>query len=321
MTEFDRQISDSETSGEHNFPLVSVIIPAYNSEKFVAETIQSVISQTYANWECIVVNDGSTDNTAEVVKPFLQDDRIRLVHKENGGLSSARNAGMEKATGELFAFLDADDIWLPEKLEKSIAFFNQHPEAGVCGTNKQNFNSQGIIPNSAETGGVYSSDATVAIFTAELSIPASSIMIRRRVWDTIGGFDEHYRYAEDYDFLLRASAEFPICKLNDVLLNYRVGEKTSLSYLYGDKRRDLVMYTIIPKFRRLYPGKVKWYHVMQLCADIYRNRADRKTKFTEKTYWLLRSLLCNPFRLEVYYLLVRQFLPQGLIQTLKRLRG
>ncbi|MGB3902114.1 MAG: glycosyltransferase family A protein, partial [Bacteroidales bacterium] len=99
--------------------LVSIIIPVYNGEKYISDTIQSVIDQTYKNWELIIVDDGSTDNTAEIVKQF-NDSRISYIKKNNTGVSDTRNVGAMISKGEILCFLDADDIWLPENLEKKV---------------------------------------------------------------------------------------------------------------------------------------------------------------------------------------------------------
>lgn len=107
--------------------LVSIIMPSYNTAKFIPETIESVIKQTYTNWELIIVDDCSTDNTDEVVKPFLTDERIKyLKNEKNSGAAVSRNYALREAKGKWIAFLDSDDLWLPEKLEKQIAFMEKN---------------------------------------------------------------------------------------------------------------------------------------------------------------------------------------------------
>lgn len=107
--------------------LVSIIMPSWNTAKFIAESIQCVIDQTYTNWELLIVDDCSTDNTDEVVKPFLSDSRIKYLHNEhNNGAALTRNFAMREAQGEWIAFLDSDDLWTPDKLEKQVAFMKEH---------------------------------------------------------------------------------------------------------------------------------------------------------------------------------------------------
>ena len=104
-------------------PLVSVIMPAYNAERYIAESIQSVLDQSYGNWELVVVDDGSTDKTAETVQRFAAgDSRVNCIFQQNSGQGKARNAGIENSSGSLIAFLDADDLWLREKLERQVQF-------------------------------------------------------------------------------------------------------------------------------------------------------------------------------------------------------
>ena len=112
---------------------VSVIIPAYNAEKFIGEAIESVLNQTYKNIEIIVVDDGSKDNTYHIVKQNF-GNQVKLIRKKNGGVSSARNMGVKNAEGEFIAYLDADDYWLPQKLEIQLRCFEKFPECGLCYT-------------------------------------------------------------------------------------------------------------------------------------------------------------------------------------------
>ncbi len=107
--------------------LVSIMMPAYNAEQFLAEAMESVLAQTYSNWELLVVNDGSTDDTAVIAAQFT-DPRIQLIHKENGGESSARNMALEHSQGAFIAYLDADDAWLPHHLETLAGYLQAHPE-------------------------------------------------------------------------------------------------------------------------------------------------------------------------------------------------
>ncbi|MDW3038834.1 MULTISPECIES: glycosyltransferase family 2 protein [Bacillus cereus group] len=126
--------------------MISVIIPSYNAGSFIKDTLQSVQSQTYTNWEIIIVDDVSTDNTCELIKAEIKkDDRIRLIElQENGGAAIARNTGINNAKGRYIAFLDSDDLWLPEKLEKQLAFM-QNNDVAFSFTSYQIMNQDGIL--------------------------------------------------------------------------------------------------------------------------------------------------------------------------------
>ncbi|MFS8117396.1 MAG: glycosyltransferase family 2 protein, partial [Microcoleus sp.] len=110
-------------------PQVSVIIPAYNGDRYIVQAVESVFAQTYTNWEIIVVDDGSTDETHQVLQPYL--DKIRYIYQENRGVAAARNRGIQEAKGEFIAFLDQDDFFLPDKLAAQIALFRQQPSLGI----------------------------------------------------------------------------------------------------------------------------------------------------------------------------------------------
>ena len=124
-------------------PKVSIIITTYNGSKYIRETIESVCNQTYRNWELIIIDDGSEDNTCEIITSF-KDERIQLFKAGRIGINGRiKNIGLEKASGELIAFIDHDDLWHPSKLEKQITVLQEYPEAGFCLTGGYNFKTKG----------------------------------------------------------------------------------------------------------------------------------------------------------------------------------
>ena len=186
-------------------PHVSIITPAWNAAEFLAETIDSVRAQTFTDWELLVIDDGSTDETAALVQRYAtMDSRVRLLQQRNSGPSAARNRGMRSASGQFFAFLDSDDRWHPRYLRAQLDVFALHPETGL------------VTGNGWFDGGPFDGAPTRPIATGhpELPLPLliaqeSSVFImtvfRRAVFDTIGGFDEQQWTSEDYDFWLRAA--------------------------------------------------------------------------------------------------------------------
>lgn len=212
-------------------PLVSVIIPAYNAEAYLPATLESVFAQTYSQLEVIVVDDGSTDGTRDIVVAYQSRyPRLRLISKKNGGVASARNAGLETAAGAYVAFLDADDVWHPEKIaaqmdalrpggkERYVAAFSLHLR---------------IDEDGRVTG------KSRAWPFEEFSLPAhlvlkpvgngSSLIVRRDVAAAAGGFDEDYAArgiggCEDLDFELRVAAQYPIACVRYYHVGYRVYE-------------------------------------------------------------------------------------------------
>lgn len=194
-------------------PLVSVVIPAYNASGFIAETLESVVGQTYRPLEIIVVDDGSKDGTPEVVERFA-DQGVRLIRQENAGPSAARNRGIETSTGTYIAFLDADDLWLPEKIARQVEVMEQHPDMGLLFGDMVNFGPTGREPVSHfEKNGLgagyfgdslWMTDAFLKIFENNV-IPTPAVLVRADLLARTGGFDERFRFSEDYLLWLRCA--------------------------------------------------------------------------------------------------------------------
>lgn len=181
-------------------PQVSVIIPAYNSAKYLAEAIASVLEQTYTDYEIIVINDGSTDNTREAIEPFL--DRIRYFEQENQGVSATRNRGIYLARGELIAFLDADDIFMPHKLEHQVAIFESQPEIGIVNSGFQIITESGAELIDVERWHTIP-DLTPEIWLLHKPVLPSAMMFRRDWLIKVEGFDRRFFASEDVDLVLR----------------------------------------------------------------------------------------------------------------------
>lgn len=200
---------------------VSVVIPAYNAMKYLPQTVESVLHQTYKEFEVVIVNDGSTDDIETWFAESVTDPRFRLISQENKGLSGARNTGIEQAKGEFIAVLDADDLWHPTKLEKQVEALKRHPEAGLVYTwlrYVDEFSSPtGKIVKSSFEGDVWEE------LTAFNFIGCGSVaMIRRACFDDVGNFDRNLdSYVEDWDMWLRIAKSYPFTVVNEVLIDNR----------------------------------------------------------------------------------------------------
>jgi glycosyltransferase involved in cell wall biosynthesis len=193
-------------------PMVSVIVPAYNRAAIVGETIANILQQTYPNMEVIVVDDGSTDATVEVLKSF--GGKIRWTTQPNSGPAAARNRGIAMAQGEIIAFQDSDDAWHPSKIARQVSLLERAPEAVCCVCNctiqlpgivVQSFEAAPLKPSIAE--GVWLNPAEV--LATRFILFNQAVAVRREVLQRIGGFDESLRLMEDMDLALRLSIEGP----------------------------------------------------------------------------------------------------------------
>jgi glycosyltransferase involved in cell wall biosynthesis len=205
-------------------PMVSVIIPSYNRSQMLQEAIESVVSQDFQDFELVVVDDGSTDDTRAVLQAYPE---IRIVDQEHRGVSTARNAGVRAAQGDVLAFLDSDDLWLPSKLSAQITFFQNNPAARICQT-EEIWLRNGVRLNPAKRHGKGS--GMIFERSVELCLVSpSAVMMRRTLFDEVGPFDESMPACEDYDLWLRISCRFPIYLIDSPLVIKRGGHADQLS--------------------------------------------------------------------------------------------
>lgn len=200
---------------------VSVIIPTYNYGEFISDSIESVINQTYKDFEVIVVDDGSTDNTTDIIKKYK--NRISYFYKENGGPSSARNYGIKNSKGEYICFLDADDIFLPKKLEFQVAYMetNKNDGIGLLYSDYYCASRELKIIDYYESIGFQRQKEAVMYLLNYNYINTSTVMIPRACVDEVGFFNENYRYLEDYDFWLRLGCNYKFAYINKPLVKTR----------------------------------------------------------------------------------------------------
>ena len=204
---------------------ISVIIPAYNSEAVLMDAVQSVCNQTYLSYICeiVIVNDGSKDQTAKVMQQIAKQVTqvpITLINKENGGASSARNAGIKAASGDWIALLDADDEWLANKLERQVQTLQEHPEIDFLGCGSDDRTLRILFHKVTKLYHASVRDLCIKSFPV-----TPSILFRKKIVDTIGYFDEHKKYMEDADFCLRVAEKFQYYYLPESLVRTGHGKK------------------------------------------------------------------------------------------------
>lgn len=305
--------------------MISVVIPLYNKEKQIAQTLQSVFAQTYQDFEVVIVNDGSTDNSvAEVEK--IADSRIRLIHQENTGVSAARNRGVEEATYELIAFLDADDEWKPEYLEAQYRLYQKYQECSVYVCDYEHRSNEGhikptIIRKLPFDGidGVLTNYFEVAS-CSHPPICSISIMVKKEAIQAIGGFPLGIKSGEDLLTWARLATRYRIAYSRLTLAIYKIDSSHAVDQAPSRRHdeNDPVGKQLISIYKDL-NGDVKkdfqkyislWF---KMRASVYLRTYDIKNTWK----YGLKSIHYNNKNIKVYTMLLLVVLPRNIQQLIK----
>lgn len=222
-------------------PFVSVLLCVYNGEKYINDAIDSVLLQTFTNFELVIVNDGSRDGTAEILEEVAKHDpRVRVVHQENAGLTKALNAGLALCRGQWIARQDDDDISLPQRLEKQVQYVTAHEDVGLLGTACDVIDEDGNVLPMQE----------IPLFTAHPDLCRelqcrnpfvhTSVMYKREIIQCVGGYSENYPAAEDYECWLRMSRITQLYQLSEKLVQRRISPQM-ISKQNARKQRKSVL--------------------------------------------------------------------------------
>jgi glycosyltransferase involved in cell wall biosynthesis len=245
MTERREPRKTSEDARQERQPgLVSVIMPAYNTARFIGQAIRSVLAQTYTHWELLVIDDGSTDGTSEAAAGF-GDARIRCIRTENRGLAAARNVGIDHARGEFIALLDSDDAWFPGKLSVQMKVFEREPEVALTYSAVRRIGEDGrrLRPHRFALDRLADGWCLDRLLTWNRVVNgAQTMVLRRAVLDQVGGFDPELRAVEDWDLWWRSAVHFKFRYVGRALAAYRVrpGSLTSRSELMNRCERAVM---------------------------------------------------------------------------------
>jgi glycosyltransferase involved in cell wall biosynthesis len=266
----------------NQYPLVSVILPTYNRDVFISRAIESVLSQTYPAFELIVVNDGSTDNTACVLNSY--GERINVIHRDNGGVSAARNSGIRCAAGDYIALLDSDDYWLPEKLAEQTAFFQSEPDALICQTEEIWIrNGKRVNPKKRHqkfSGMIFEKSLPLCL------VSPSAVMIRKSLFDEVGLFDETLPACEDYDLWLRISWKYPVYLIDTPLIVKCGGHADQLSSIPRlDKYRIQALVKILKQDGLSQSQCNAARTMLEKKCDIYAKGCDKRGRYEESAYY------------------------------------
>jgi len=289
--------------------LVSVVITCYNYGKYITTCIESVLSQTYQNFEIIIVNDGSTDKTDEIVEKFLLDPRIIYIKQENKGQARAKNVGINKTSGDFIAFLDADDNWCPGKLERQLACF-ANPLVGVVYSRANYIDESGSEFDYALSSKYLQprrGDVTEWLVYDNF-VPFSSSVVRRECFIKFGTFDENLKMGIDWDLWLRLSTGYEFDFVNDRLFNYRIGHSGQMSKNLEERQRcsDRIM----ERFLATYQGIISQNTIKRVYGYTCCNRGYyyRKIDRAKSNKYYLDAIKNNPFELCAYKGLLNNFI-------------
>lgn len=279
-------------------PTVSILIPTYNRENVIRKALDSALAQTYRKVQIVVVDDGSTDNTRDVIKSYGQD--IVYVYQKNRGIASARNTGLRHCTGDYIAFLDSDDYWLPQKLERQVAIFQDHPEYGMVACQCASIDAQGRFRQKNRPG--RSGWVLESLFRKNF-IRTSAAVVTKACIEAVGPFDETLRECEEYDLWLRIAARFQVGFINEPLAVYTDNPcGVSTDSLVGRLHRLRVLEK--PYLQELIPKHAYRRRIADTCHYIGRHYLEKGDRL-EGIRYLRKAQKLSPFFLKNFVYLCR----------------
>ena len=300
--------------------MISVIIPTHNYKKYIGEAISSVLRQTYTDYEIIVVDDGSTDGTGEIIEKNFPD--VRYFYIPNQGVSRARNYGIRRARGEFIAFLDADDLWLPQKLEKQLKVFDVDRELMMVFTEHRAFDTNGIREATfLKKERLMKGDVVKNIFLySHVALP--TVMVRRNAFQEIGYFEENLITAEDDNLWMRIALKFRIHLLDEVLVHCRITENSlsrSASNLFPGVLKNIeLIETKYPDLRK----RLGRANIRRKKSDIYADYGYfifSSGDYTMARRYYSKSITFYPKRNTIIFWFVSLF-PPSIIEKVRILR-
>ncbi|HEY9646792.1 MAG TPA: glycosyltransferase [Chroococcidiopsis sp.] len=220
-------------------PTISVIIPVYNGEKTIQATIQSVLDQTFADFELLVIDDGSTDRTLEVVAQ-ITDPRLKVLSFPNRGVAVSRNLGFQHSSGAFISFIDADDLWTPDKLEAQLQQLENHPQAAIAYSWTNCIDDRGKFLRQCSYVH-WSGDVLPQLLLDDFIGSGSNVMIRREAYAEVGGFDQQLTNAQDTDLWLRLAARYHFVNVPSPQILYRISQQSMSSNLLGLEASNLTV--------------------------------------------------------------------------------
>jgi glycosyltransferase involved in cell wall biosynthesis len=305
-------------------PIISVVIPVYNGEKTIKETVDSVINQNFLDFELIIINDGSTDKTLEIIS-MIKDERLKVFSYPNAGLAASRNRGISLATGEYISFIDADDLWIPDKLESQLKVLQENPEAAVayswtdCIDESGKFLGKGSYLS-------FSGDVRANLLLSNFIDSGSNVLIRTEVLRKVGYFDESRKSCEDWDMWLRLAADYSFVAVSKPQVLYRMSTTSmSVNFLRMEAESMEVIEKICDRdptyfapLKRLSKGNIYKYLLFR-SLNSYPNLQNTiiSAKFFSQSVKYDSSLLITKVIWKIILKIVTQFLlPNQMAETI-----
>jgi glycosyltransferase involved in cell wall biosynthesis len=337
-------------------PNVTIVLPTFNRAVYLKDAIESVLAQTYRDFEFIIVDDGSTDNTEEVVASYINDPRIRYLKQANSGAAAARNHGISLRRGDLVAFIDSDDIWNPDKLLIETEVLKELPDTGIVCSDFSAEGSSVIEPSHIRTYFSVLNDYNLEyrdVFSNRLERPVrglaqgeevywgnifntmlfgniiltSTCLCRASLFETIGVFDPSYSTLEDYDFFLRITKKIPVAFIAKPLIRYRYSE----NQLSGENHFDRVCANLIGIFSKnvaalddkdfLNKNRLKLRRRLGEYQAMQGYFRFSKEEMTEAAQSYRQSICNNPFKSMSYIYLLFSVMPVGASRLVRKIKS
>lgn len=307
-------MQDIKASERCERPLVSVVVTSYNYAAFLQPCVESVLGQTYRNLELLLVDDGSTDATDQVVQRWAADPRFQYIKQQHAGQATARNAGVRRSRGAVLAFLDADDCWHPTKLEKQLERF-ANPQVGVVYSRARYIDAQGVEVDFRPSGDYLlpRRGAVMQYLVFDNFVPFSSSLVRRHCFEQVGGFDESLAMADDWDLWLRLSVDNRFDYVDEPLFYYRMGHAGQLSRRLELRQQccDRIFDRFLSSNAEHIPPQTVRKARAYICAN--RGRYFEDVDRWRALRYYFRSIRHEPVQLPAYKGLVRSVLPRTFV--------
>lgn len=296
-------------------PVVSVVMAVYNGQRYLNESLDSVFAQTFTDYELICIDDGSEDDSINVMARY--GDRVTIVRQSNSGQGAARNAGVRRASGRYIAFIDQDDRWYPDKLKQQVAALEADPHAVLVYSDSDRMDENSRLTQRAATMSERPSALASPLgrLIEEGLVLPSSMLVRRDAFERVGGFDAHLRGFEDFDLSARLKQRGRFLFLEEPALCYRVHQKgfSTRGGLAVIRSRE----RFLLRMKSLYIGHDdKQRLINSMLADCYSDwgmEEMRSGNARQSRPFFLRSITCDPTKIRTYLRYVRTFLPELLL--------